>query len=471
MAEKKTLTANEMLAELASSRKKRRIEPRVRQGIEWEEVDIIKYSYKVKEFGEVRSHAVSRFGKGTSMVSIFIAFVTPILLKTIWDKIPERKLKFRTHGHLRTVNNGEFSAKLLYKYLAVELRIIALQQTPLESRKSKRPLRDNIQSAKEHFDEVFPLDPAPGINLLERLITWFNITASYEDELSRNFQDALIWLGQFAIGDEKLLHAVGHDNRVQLIPSKPDRLGFWFYELVVRLRNGLVFIIFYKLMQAERSLGDSNPIWFIMSLWVNVVKRIGCLTDCKYDKNTIIVCDSYYMTKASMQVCEDAGVMVVGSCKEGNFNDLVAMVKHSVKSAGDWAGVYSHPTTRMFLYRWDRDDNIGKKYCYSNAFRKLDVATRGNDGTIPAYDLYKLAFNACDKFNRKLHDRKFPHRCGGGTKGFGDGHQHKFAISIILQNTINLYCDVNDIDHKINSFEFNVLLLSDELYAYATSLN
>ena len=181
--------------------------------------------------------------------------------------------------------------------------------------------------------------------------------------------------------------------------------------------------------------------------------------------------DSYYMTKASVQVADDAGVLFVGSCKQGNFNDLVELVQYEVKAKGDWSGVYGKSRDHIFLYNWDRDDNIGKKYCYNNAFRKLEVSTRGNDGIIPGYDLYKKSFNACDKFNRKLHDRKFPHRCGGKSKGFGDGHQHKFAMAIILQNTINLFCDVNNIKPQSMSFQAHVLSLSDELYYYATTLN
>ncbi len=66
---------------------------------------------------------------------------------------------------------------------------------------------------------------------------------------------------------------------------------------------------------------------------------------------------------------------------------------------------------------------------------------------------------------------KFPHRGGGGSKGFGDEHQLKFVIFIILKNVINLYCDVNDIDHATTSFETDVTSLSDKLYEYAVSLN
>jgi hypothetical protein len=123
----------------------------------------------------------------------------------------------------------------------------------------------------------------------------------------------------------------------------------------------------------------------------------------------------------------------------------------------------------MFIHKWDKDDNIGKKYVFTNCFRKCP-RTRSVDAIVPAYDLYKISFNACDAFNRQLHQRKWPHKSGGRNKGAGDGHQHKFAFACILQNTINLYHAVNKSNHLESSFQSQCILLADNLYAYATSL-
>ena len=76
-------------------------------------------------------------------------------------------------------------------------------------------------------------------------------------------------------------------------------------------------------------------------------------------------------------------------CSFVAVNKETLTISHEVKAKGDWSGVYGNTRSRIILYNWDRDDNIGKKYCYSNAFRKLEVSTRGNDGIIPGYDLYK----------------------------------------------------------------------------------
>jgi hypothetical protein len=117
--------------------------------------------------------------------------------------------------------------------------------------------------------------------------------------------------------------------------------------------------------------------------------------------------------------------------------------------------------------KWDKDDRIGKKYCYSNAFRKAR-RTRTNSRVVPGYDLYKMSFSACDTFNRNLHDKKWPHRCGGhGTHG-DEGHQNKFAMAVILQNTFNVFKALANDDER-SGLRFNSLCkqLSIELYEHA----
>ena len=43
---------------------------------------------------------------------------------------------------------------------------------------------------------------------------------------------------------------------------------------------------------------------------------------------------------------------------------------------------------------------------------------RNNTGVIPGYSYYKWLFEVCDRFNRNLHDRSWPHTRGGnGTQG------------------------------------------------------
>ena len=75
-------------------------------------------------------------------------------------------------------------------------------------------------------------------------------------------------------------------------------------------------------------------------------------------------------------------------------------------------------------------------------------------------------FNGCDVYNRSLHDRKWPHRCGGRKCSGQDGHGHKFAIACIVQNTFNAYHSINNLESR--SFKDNCIKLSNDLFKYAT---
>jgi len=107
---------------------------------------------------------------------------------------------------------------------------------------------------------------------------------------------------------------------------------------------------------------------------------------------------------------------------------------------------------------------------FTNAFTKVD-RTRSQQHIIPGYDMYKLAFNACDKFNRKLHDKKWPHRYGGNTRVGDEGHHQKMALACILQNCFNAYAACGPIDKQYQDFKSSCIALSEELYALAETLD
>jgi hypothetical protein len=122
------------------------------------------------------------------------------------------------------------------------------------------------------------------------------------------------------------------------------------------------------------------------------------------------------------------------------------------------------------VHKWDKNENIGKKYCISNAFIK-SRRTRAFDFTIPAYDLYKETFNACDAYNRKLHDRVWPFRYGGKTRSGEFGLQHKFAFGVILENTFAVaYHQITGGDPNILSFQEKCFRLADALYTKSVAL-
>jgi hypothetical protein len=55
---------------------------------------------------------------------------------------------------------------------------------------------------------------------------------------------------------------------------------------------------------------------------------------------------------------------------------------------------------------------------------------------------YKATFNVCDKFNRCLHQKTWPHRKGGYIRFRDQGAQHDYMFSCILINTVNVWLEL-----------------------------
>mmetsp|Transcript_44978 Transcript_44978/g.32890 ORF Transcript_44978/g.32890 Transcript_44978/m.32890 type:complete len:180 (-) Transcript_44978:3-542(-) len=139
-------------------------------------------------------------------------------------------------------------------------------------------------------------------------------------------------------------------------------------------------------------------------------------------------------------------VKFIGSVMHSRFKTLMDdLIEHGdmVEKPGQTAIIRNVDTHEIFVHHWDTLTAVGQKYVLSNAFQRFPV-TRGSTGIVPAYDQYKGLFNACDKFNRNLHDRKFCHRCGGGRRMGENGHTWKFLMACILQNTFNAYKSMHD---------------------------
>ena len=89
---------------------------------------------------------------------------------------------------------------------------------------------------------------------------------------------------------------------------------------------------------------------------------------------------------------------------------------------------------------------------------------------MPVYDDYRILFDKCDKFNKRLHHCTWPHK-SGGRNSLGDlGCQNNLAMSCMLQNVFNAWFQVNDIDSHSVDFSSNCLMLSNEIYTFATTL-
>ena len=83
---------------------------------------------------------------------------------------------------------------------------------------------------------------------------------------------------------------------------------------------------------------------------------------------------------------------------------------------------------------------------------------------LPGFDNARaIAF--CDKYNKGLHQRSWPHKHGGNYDPGDLGHQSNFALSCMLRNTFNPYFEDNLVNSKSIDFRDNCLALADEICA------
>ena len=84
--------------------------------------------------------------------------------------------------------------------------------------------------------------------------------------------------------------------------------------------------------------------------------------------------------------------------------------------------------------------------------------------SIPSYLVYGSSFNVCDRFNRALHHKKWPHKFGENCEKGEIGQQHGFAVAVTAEDIFNLY-------HYLSaSFQYFSLKSADDIATYDNAL-
>jgi hypothetical protein len=203
-------------------------------------------------------------------------------------------------------------------------------------------------------------------------------------------------------------------------------------------------------------------------MWVEMIRRVNP----ELAEWLILCFDSYYLDNSTRLWLRDQKQPYIASAKSHFFGELFDRVKEHVTKPGEykaiWREVPGEECKEVFVYAWDKNEDVGKKCVLTNAFTKADG--RGSDHSVPVYDDYKTMFSMCDKFNRALHDRKWPHRAGGNDVMSDAGTQDAFAMACILQNTFNAFRARNGVEFADYNFKLYCEELADALFAYANSL-
>jgi len=301
----------------------------------------------------------------TSHLQLFLRFLTPQLLERIWRKGLEDQWSYS--GHSRTINHGQFSLSIIYKFFAVKLLIQALQHRPTESEPGGRKLREDIECAMQMLRERFPEAHIPAINILEQLLGHFLLTYEFSDELSMNFRSIVRALGEYLSCDEKLKHFVGNSGDIRFVPNKPAKVGIWFTEDCGVIDNNLSYLLDYVMARAHTQVGEKEQVVGAVKRWIKVVQSI------EQTYPPAIVFDSYYTSKASRSALVESGILFLGSVATDRMSALQNKVQHKVKKPGDFAALYNKQTGEAYVMYWDKDPRIGKKQVFGNFLLKTST--------------------------------------------------------------------------------------------------
>jgi hypothetical protein len=414
-------------------------------------------------------------------LDLFNFFLPESLLRKVWVDNKEANPLVWEYGvkKRRCINGGDFVYATILFFLACQIRIIALQNKPMENVKNTNPLRESFNEARTHFGKVlfgdeftgFAPFQFPGIEILERLNAHFQFTANFFDAISKNFQAIVKRIGEYAAGDEKLLHFTGDSSNIRMILTKPDRVGHWFYELCIKLKNGLSYLLYFRAHLSDTGKGISIRTSEIVKEWTDITTSLG-----RTDSNTkAVTCfDSYYLCNNGRNYCNENKKPFVAAIQRNRFEAICDSLSGLAHEKGEFAGVYNDKTNELLIKYFDPNHDA-PKYVLSNAFIKKKKQNskkrKVRRSTIPVYSEYAEMFNLCDRFNRNLHERTWPHKTGGrGNKG-EHGHYHNFAISATLQNIFNLYHAINDENHTEVSFCEFCCGLADDIARFAHSKN
>lgn len=352
------------------------------------------------------------------------------------------------------------------QYIAIRIRIQAIQKKPKESEQLRNPQRKSFAKAIQHFEDL----GFAGINKIEEIHRQFYFLEP-KDELivNKHLQSIVHQLGgiphcrstfthsclDFVSGDEKLWQFSGRFGWTRKKAS--TKCGIWYYTLCAKLRHNLPIQIYLRPHAGPTCVDE------IIRDWNEVILSLK-------SPWTILAFDAYYTSRASLNELDLTKTLFIAGLQKGRFLEEATAVDDAVKKPGEYCAIYHQEKNHLFVCAYDPISRIAKKFSTTNAFKFVPNAVEMAN-LIPCHDWFKFCFSLCDRFNRGFNDRTWPHRPGGG--GDDDGQAKRrvdFVFSSILQNAFNCWRNANWDTRAFTSFQTFCLMLAEECAVYSMHL-
>jgi hypothetical protein len=349
------------------------------------------------------------------LLDIYQLFIDESFLGDIWSSYDESHWVYGSGDSKGTLCGGKFLPSVVYAYLSVYVYITGEQDKPTKNNININAFCNSISKTMIKLRRRRRIGMPASATKLMHMFGRFHIPYRMFPDVSKRFRDVLGSLGECIACDEKLLHFTGGIGFARMVPSKPDKIGLWFYEAVVTLSNGDPFLVYSRLCDSNSKQGIHTPTSDIVKDWANIIvefKNRGIVDA----PNTVLCFDSYYATNEARKYCNDNGIKYIGAVQSNRFQALVTNMKllcEPVDAPGKTAAIFNEESGELFLHHYDANSDVGEKYVLSNSFTR-SIGRSSTTKLCQVYDQYKVMFNSFDQFNRRLRDRKFPHRSGAG---------------------------------------------------------
>lgn len=256
----------------------------------------------------------------------------------------------------------------------------------------------------------------PGMQAVEIIFSRYHLQRSFWPAICQNFRTALVTPGRCLVGDENLLHFTGSSGFIRIVPTKPDKVGLWFFELVCLLSNSTPYLLHAKLFDTNSNQGTNTiPLNTVVEEWGSIVNEFSIIKESNApqlsppanqhtrDLNNanhilpssettnsssvratvnsneiremfskpILVFDSYYMDEDGRKYLLNSKIPYIATIQPSKFSDLTENFDRfhlKVNKPGQNALLWNEETNEIFLHHYDINMNIGQKYLLSNAF-------------------------------------------------------------------------------------------------------
>jgi hypothetical protein len=259
-----------------------------------------------------------------------------------------------------------------------------------------------------------------------------------EKTLAENFRSVLSSFGEVICCDEKVFEFNSpHSGMLRVIPAKHQK-GLWNYTMCVHLDCNLAYLIDTRCATEISELDEHVTMPEIIKHQMDVAQSKNANRAMK----SCMVWDSYYLTMVCVQMLREARVPFVAAINPERFKPIVRLMTDRVQATGEKVFATRPPDragdpTELATCFWSPDTKKGKRFTLTSYLRQVDHKRR--EGHIPGFDEYQENFSGCDSFNRRLHDKRWPHHYGAKAYSVEIQAGHDFLLTCALVNAHHLW--------------------------------